>query len=75
MPVKYISSTPPPVAYAAVCSIVMVMMLNHCFMYLPLFVGVLCWVFVFLCITFCHHFDEKERDGCFALVASLCLIT
>ena len=39
-------------------------------------VGVLCLVFVLLCIAkcifeFCNHLDEDERAGCFALVVFL----
>ena len=40
----------PPLAYAAVSSkAVVLLLLIRCFMYLPLFVGVLCLVFVLLC--------------------------
>ena len=41
----------PPLAYAAVSSkvVVLLLLLNYCFMYLPLFVGVLCLAFVLLC--------------------------
>ena len=49
------------------------LMLIYCFMYLPLFVGVLCFVFVLLCITLCHflfcnHIDEEDRAGWFAFI-------
>ena len=44
----------PQVAKAAVHSkAVVLLLLTYCFMYLPLFVGVLCWVFVLVCITLC----------------------
>ena len=38
--------------------------------------GVLCLVFVLVCITFrpvyfCNHLDEEERAGCFALIVFL----
>ena len=43
---------PPPVVWAAVRSkAVVLLFLNHFFMYFPLFVGFLCLVFVLLCIT------------------------
>ena len=39
---------------AAVCSkvVILLLLLVHCFMYLPLFVGVLCWSFL-VCISLC----------------------
>ena len=45
-------------------------------MYLPLFVGVLCLVFVLVCIILCpfkicNHLDEEDEGGCFALSAFL----
>ena len=40
------------------------LLLIHCFMYLSLFVGVLCLVFVLV-------FDEEERADCFALIVFL----
>ena len=53
------------------------MVVHSLFYYLPLFVGVLCLVFVLLCITlcfvlvFCNHLDEEERAGRFALIVFL----
>ena len=54
--------------------------LISCFMYPPLFVGVLCSVldFVLVCITFCpfsfcNQLDEEERACCFALIF-FCLV-
>ena len=48
------------------------MLLNiYCFMYLPLFVGILCWS-LFLCpFKFCNHHDEEERTGCLAFIVFL----
>ena len=63
--------------YAAVRSrAVVLLLLIHCVMFLPLFVGVLCLVIVLLCITwclfcFCNHINEEERAGCFTLIIFL----
>ena len=40
-------------AYAAVRSRAAFVLLIHCLLLLPLFVGVLCLVFVFVCSTLC----------------------
>ena len=50
------------------------LLLKHCFMYLPLFVGVLCWSLFLVCTTLCpfsfcrNHLEEEERAGCFAFI-------
>ena len=51
-----------------------------CFIYLSLFVGVLCLVFDLLCITlcplyFCNHIDEVERAGCFDTIVFQIFVT
>ena len=42
--------------------------LNLSFMYLPLFVGVLCWslfgMHYFMSFQFCNHLDGEERAYC-----------
>ena len=61
-----------PVATAAISpKVVVLLLLIHCFMYLPLFVGVLCSVFVLELICpfkICKHLDEEYRVGCFDLI-------
>ena len=43
-------------------------------MYLPLFVGVLCWslfgMHLFMSIVFSKHHDEEDRAGCFVFLVS-----
>ena len=43
------------------------LLLMYCFMYLPLFVGVLCWS-LFGMHYFFNDLDEEERAGFFALI-------
>ena len=42
-----------PWCVEVLCSKTVFLLLIHCFMYLPLFVGALCLVIVLLCITQC----------------------
>ena len=42
-------------------------------MHLPLFVGALClslFCYVLLCVhsSFCNHFEQEEKAGCFAII-------
>ena len=56
-------------------AVAVLMFLTHCFIYLTLFVGVMCrylFCYAFLCpFEFCNHLDEEERAGCFALIIFL----
>ena len=47
------------------------LLLNHWFMYFPLFVGICVWslfCYTLLCVL---HSDEEEIAGCFALIVFL----
>ena len=57
---------------------VVLLLLIHCLLLLPLFVGICVWSL--LCISvlsviskFFNHFAEEERDGCFTLIVFLLL--
>ena len=62
------------VAWPAVRSkTVVLLLLIHCFMYLPLFVGFCAWslfrsAILSILSCFCNLLDEEERVGCFALI-------
>ena len=71
--------SPSPLAFAAVRSqAVDLLLLIHCFMYLPLFVGVLCLVLFWsalVCVlstSFANILTRnRELVGCFALIVFL----
>ena len=53
--------------------LVVILLLNHCFMYLTLFLRGSVFVFVLLCVTlfpfwFCNQLDKEGRAACFALI-------
>ena len=59
----------PPVARIVVRSEAVVLLLLIHFFIVARFVGVLCfvlvWLFSTLCPLFCNHLDGEERAGCF----------
>ena len=59
----------------AVCSnAVVLLLLNHCLLLLPLFVGFgfcQCLVMLYLVYNVLNHLDEEERSGCFTLTIYL----
>ena len=68
------------VALAAVRSKAVLLLLIHCFMYRPLFVGVLCLVLVSVCISlcpyqFCNHLDKGKQAELVALLCPDYLVT
>ena len=67
---------PPPVAQVAVLSkVVDQLLLIYCFMYLPLFVGVLCWSLFWYALLYVLSSFPIILAGCFAFMSFGCPIT
>ena len=70
-----------PVAWAAVCSKAMVLLLLiYCFMYLPLFVGVLCWslfwyALLYVLSSFAIILTRKRKLVALLVLHVGCLVT
>ena len=63
----------PTATYVAVYSkaVVLLLLIDHCLVLIPIFVGVQCFVFILLfilCVLLvCKCFDGEERAGCFII--------
>ena len=70
-----------PLAWAAVRSkAVVLLLLIYCFMYLPLFVGVLCWSLFWYVLLYIHSsfviiLTRKREQGALPLLSFGCLVT